>query len=130
MIQKIFRDWKLTVFLVLVGIASLKWELHHWSRCLAPPVWKFGSRHSVFQWSWYCRMEIFNRFCKYVMLCAIWHHLYNFKNVKNTHGAVLCLVKLQAKTCNFTKSYTLPWVFVTFLNCTNGTKSRKASHIY
>ena len=20
------------------------------------------------------------------MLCAIWYHLYNFKNVKNTHG--------------------------------------------
>ena len=38
-----------------------------------------------------------------VMHCAIWYHLYNFKNVKNTHGAVLILVKLQAKGCNFTK---------------------------
>ena len=29
--------------------------------------------------------------------CAIWCHLYNFKNVKNTHGDVLLLVKLQAE---------------------------------
>ena len=28
---------------------------------------------------------------KLVVLCAIWHHLYNFKNVKNTHGGVLTL---------------------------------------
>ena len=26
------------------------------------------------------------------MLCAIWYHLYNLKNVKNTHGGVLLLV--------------------------------------
>ena len=31
------------------------------------------------------------------MLYAIWHHLYNLKNVKNTHGRVLLLVKLQTK---------------------------------
>ena len=30
----------------------------------------------------------------YAMFCTIWHHLYNFKNVKNTHGEVLHLVKL------------------------------------
>ena len=29
-------------------------------------------------------------------LCAIWYHLYNLKNVKNTHGGMLILVKLQA----------------------------------
>ena len=34
---------------------------------------------------------------------AIWYHLYNLKNVKNTHGGVLILVKLQA-----------PWVFSRF----------------
>ena len=33
---------------------------------------------------------------KYVMRSAIWYHLYNFKKVKNTHGGVLILVKLQA----------------------------------
>ena len=32
----------------------------------------------------------------YVMRCAIWYHLYNLKNVKNTDGRVLLLVKLQA----------------------------------
>ena len=30
------------------------------------------------------------------MHCAIWYHLHNFKNAKNTHGGVLHLVKLQA----------------------------------
>ena len=42
------------------------------------------------------------------MRCAIWHNLYNLKNVKNTHGGVLLLVKLQAK------SNIPPWVFFTF----------------
>ena len=36
--------------------------------------------------------------------CAIWHHLHNFKNVKNTYGGVLLLVKLQGEACNFTES--------------------------
>ena len=31
----------------------------------------------------------------YVVCCAIWYHLYNLKNEKNTHGGVLLLVKLQ-----------------------------------
>ena len=26
-----------------------------------------------------------------MMLCAIWYHMYNLKNVKNTHGGVLLL---------------------------------------
>ena len=50
----------------------------------------------------------------YVMRYMIWYYLYNLKNVKNTHGRVLLLVKLQAKTCNFTKSHSPPWVFPTF----------------
>ena len=33
---------------------------------------------------------------KYVIQCAIWHHLQNLINVKNTHGEVLLLAKLQA----------------------------------
>ena len=48
------------------------------------------------------------------MLCPIWYHLYNLKNVNNTHGEVLILVKLQAKSCNFSKINTPPWVFFTF----------------
>ena len=48
----------------------------------------------------------------YVMFCTIWYHLYKLKNMK------LKLV---------TKISTPPWVLFTFLNCTNGTNSRKAS---
>ena len=33
---------------------------------------------------------------KSAMCCAIWYHLYNLKNVKNTHRGVLILVQLQA----------------------------------
>ena len=40
--------------------------------------------------------------------------LYNFKNMKNIHGGMLLLVKLQAKAYNFTKNNTLPLVFFTF----------------
>ena len=36
------------------------------------------------------------------------------KNVNNTHGGVLNLVKSQASS-NFTKSNSRPWVFFTFL---------------
>ena len=46
------------------------------------------------------------------MRCAIWYHLYNLKKVKNTHGGVLILVKLQAEACNFTKINTPPWEFL------------------
>ena len=49
------------------------------------------------------------------MGCTIWYHLYNLKYVKNTHGGVLILVKLQAEVCNFTKINTPLWVFFTFL---------------
>ena len=70
------------------------------------------------------------------MFCAIWYHLYNLKNVKNTHGGVLLLVKLQAFKVNNKGPRTTPMAaklfhgcFSRFLNCTNGTKSRKTSHI-
>ena len=45
------------------------------------------------------------------MRCVICYDLYNFKNVKNTHGGVLI----------FNSSG--------FLNCTNGTKSLNASQV-
>ena len=48
----------------------------------------------------------------YVIFCAIWYHLYNLKNVKNTHGGVTLL-----RSC-----------FSRFLNYTNGTKLSNASH--
>ena len=48
------------------------------------------------------------------MLSVIWYHFYNLKNVKNSHGGVLLLEKLQAEAYNYTKSNTLPWMFFTF----------------
>ena len=45
------------------------------------------------------------------MRYAIWYDLYNLKNVKNTPGGVLILVKLQASA----KINTPPWVLFTFL---------------
>ena len=34
------------------------------------------------------------------MFCGIWYDLHNLKNVKNTHGGVFLLVKLQALIAN------------------------------
>ena len=48
------------------------------------------------------------------MFCAICYHLYNLKNVKNTHGGALLLVKLQA---DFYMRATLA---LNRLNITNG----------
>ena len=61
------------------------------------------------------------------MRCAIWYNLFNLKNVKNTDGVVLLLVKLQTKACNLLKVTLLHISFSRFLDCTNGTKSRIAS---
>ena len=63
------------------------------------------------------------------MGCAIWYHLYNLKNVNNTHRGVLPFVNLQAEACNFANSKTSPWFFLTFLNCTNGTQSGQGSQL-
>ena len=52
------------------------------------------------------------------MFCAIWYHLYNLENMKNTHGGVLVLLTL------------LHGCFSRFLNYTNGTKLCNASHIF
>ena len=59
-----------------------------------------------------------------VMRCAIWYHLYNLKNFKNTHVGVL----LQPTT--LLKVTLFHGCFSRFLNCTNGTKSGNASHIF
>ena len=73
-------------------------------------------RHNFQSW-WNCS--------KYVILCAICCYLYNLKIRENTHGGVSLLVKLQAVI----KVTLLHGCFSHFLNCANGTKSRKASHI-
>ena len=59
----------------------------------------------------------------YVMRCAIWYNLYNLKNLKNTHGGVL-------KPATLLKVTLLQGCFSSFSNCVNGTKSRKAFHMY
>ena len=56
----------------------------------------------------------------YVMFWKIWYHLYNLQNVKNTHGGVLLLVKLQAKPVTLLKVIFLYGCFSRFLNHTNG----------
>ena len=38
---------------------------------------------------------VYKNVCVYVMRCAFWYYFYSLKNVKNTHGGVLLLVKLQ-----------------------------------
>ena len=55
-------------------------------------------------------------FSSYEMLCAIWYHLYNLKNVKNTLGGMLLLVKLQAEPATLLKVTFLHVCFSHFLN--------------
>ena len=71
-------------------------------------------------------------------LWAIWKHLDNLKNVKNSHGRATLLVKLQAKASNFTKKHFSMGVFHVnvfhLISCffkirTNSTKSCKAIHL-
>ena len=40
--------------------------------------------------------EVINSNWIYETVCAIWYHLHNLKNVKNTHGGVLHLGVLQS----------------------------------
>ena len=47
------------------------------------------------------------------MVCAIWHHLYNFKNVKNTSVDI-------SKVAGFSAAFQAS--ASRFLNCTNGIK--------
>ena len=68
-------------------------------------------------------MNAFDR-TKNVMLCAIWYHLHNLKNVKKTKVTGF---SHNFTKSNFTKSNTSHGHLSRFLSCTNGTKSRKAS---
>ena len=73
-----------------------------------------------------------------MLRCAIWYHLYKLKNVKNTHGGVLLLVKLQAISfAQFQKrekhlwmSNTPPWLFFTFFKIIQMVQNRAKHHIY
>ena len=61
-----------------------------------------------------CNLALFMIYI--IIWCEIWCHLYNLKNMKNTHEWVLHLIKLQALAWNFTKINTPPWVFSRFLD--------------
>ena len=54
--------------------------------------------------------------------CAIWYNLYNLQNVKNAHVEMSLLVKLHADARN--------GCFSPLLNCTDDTKSHKASQVF
>ena len=54
-------------------------------------------KDKIYQW---INTTVFS--CQYGTFCPIWYLFFNFKSMKNTHGGVLLLVKLQAKACNFT----------------------------
>ena len=66
----------------------------------------------------------------YEMLCAVWYHLYNLKNVKSTHRGELRLAKFQGHTCNFTKSSTPPCVFVMFFKLYKWYQIAQSINIY
>ena len=58
----------------------------------------------------FCIKDVTNDIRGLAVVCetlyAICHHLYSLKNLKNTVGGMLLLVKMQAEACDFTKSNT------------------------
>ena len=66
---------------------------------ISPDALLCGERTTEYQVSRYkgSRTEEVNPKVKHVIICAIFYHLYNFKNVKKSHGRVLLLVKLRVK---------------------------------
>ena len=103
-------------FLAVIGFAPIKPFLDRFY-CRFYFIIQFNGRHC------WCVGRL------YVVLCAIWYHSNNLKNVKNTHGTVLLIVKLQALACNFTKNDTPPWVFFTFFKL-NMILNRATHHIF
>ena len=57
----------------------------------------------------------------------VWYHIYNLKNVKNTHGGAIPFVKFRLKLATLLKVALLHGCF-TFLNSEDGIKSCKASY--
>ena len=85
---------------------------------LPPPIWPLKVNVNVSKLSVTdvrnISVNLKYMFTYIVVRCAIWYHLYSLKIVKNTHGGVFLLVKLQTEACIFTKSNTPPWVFFMF----------------
>ena len=60
-------------------------------------IWSQLLKKSLMENFIFCAVMVLHSFYGkevYVMRCAIWYHLYKLKNLKNTHGGVLLLVKL------------------------------------
>ena len=70
-------------------------------------------------------VTVTRRNCKIFDALRVWYHLNNLKNVKNTHGGELLLLKLQVEVCNFSEALFLLGCYSRFLNCTNGTHRPK-----
>ena len=90
---------------------------------LPPPIWSLKVNINVSKLSVTdvrkISVNLKYMFTYIVVRCAIWYHLYSLKIVKNTHGGVFLLVKLQTEACIFTKSNTPPWVFFMFFKLYN-----------
>ena len=57
---------------------------------------------------------VMNACWRFVVLCAIWYHLYNLKNVKNIQGGALILVQLQDQPATLLKLALLRGCFSRF----------------
>ena len=75
----------------------------------SPSTGKCGTEKTLYLDTFFTKLVSLFQFALIIIcdFCAIWYHLYNSKNVKNTHGGVL-------KAYNFTRSSTSPWMFFTF----------------
>ena len=65
-------------------------------------------------WKWWWLVALSISLILFVTLFAIWYHLCNLKNVRNTHGAVLFLIKLQASAQSLTVNLELLWKCMIF----------------
>ena len=68
---------------------------------------KMYSDYGCWSYCWHCYDQMWY-VARFGTICTI------LKNVRNTYGGVLLLVKLRASACNFTKNKFLPWVFLMF----------------
>ena len=71
-------------------------------------------------------MQLNLRLCLYAMRCTIWYYLRNLKKREKHPWRAVTFSKVEA--CNFTQSNN-PSLVLCFSNRTNGTESRKASHM-
>ena len=89
----LLRDWSFLLSRTQVQFSFFNYgiDFHIYKKSVQ---WKAFSKKLILIFTVInCIMLIYH----YVVRCIIWYHLYNLKNVKNTRGGMLLLVKLQAK---------------------------------